>query len=150
MQHFPSVLTLDQTTDHVSRIKSHFDEFGFGLWSVQTKSSDEFIGFVGVQYISYDVPFEPTIEVGWRLAHAFWGNGYAPEAAAAAVADVFERIKVPQIVAMTATTNKNSMRVMEKIGMTRDPKDDFDHPKLTPDHPLCRHVLYRLNATLQC
>jgi RimJ/RimL family protein N-acetyltransferase len=86
------------------------------------------------------------VEIGWRLAKEYWGNGYASEAAAACLRFGFENLKLKQIVAFTAAANKRSMAVMERIGMTRNPDDDFDHPNLAPGHPLQRHVLYRTNV----
>ena len=46
---------------------------------------------------------------------------------------------------MTVPANARSRRVLERIGMTRDPADDFDHPRLAADDPLRRHLLYRLS-----
>jgi RimJ/RimL family protein N-acetyltransferase len=145
MEHFPSRLTLDETKLFVDRIVNQFAERNFGLWAVELKSSCEFIGFVGLLVPTFDAHFTPCVEVGWRIAKEHWGSGYAPEAALEAMRDGFERIELDEIVSMTATTNKKSIRVMEKIGMLRNPEDDFDHPRLPDDHLLRRHVLYRLS-----
>jgi len=103
-----------------------------------------FIGVVGLETVSYQAHFTPAVEVAWRLARAYWGKGYATEAAQAALDYGFEQLGLDEIVALTVPANWRSRRVMERLGMTRVPKDDFDHPKL-PDGPLKRHVLYRLH-----
>jgi RimJ/RimL family protein N-acetyltransferase len=146
MEHFPTTLTRDDTEKFVARIRAQFQQHNFGLWAVEFRETGEFIGFVGLHVIDFEASFTPCVEVGWRLARDYWGLGYAPEAAAESLRDGYERIGLLEIVSMTSTTNTKSMRVMEKLGMTHDPADDFDHPKLPRDHHLSRHVLYRLSA----
>lgn len=146
MEHFPTTLSREQTEQSVERIRGQFEQHSFGLWAVELRVTGEFVGFVGLHVPEFQAHFTPCVEVGWRLAREYWGHGYAPEAAAEAMRDGYERIGLPEIVSMTSTTNLKSMRVMEKLGMTRDPADDFDHPKLPHDHHLCRHVLYQLSA----
>ena len=102
--------------------------------------------FVGLWPTSFDAHFTPAVEVGWRLARSQWGRGYATEGARAALADGFARLAPAEIVSFTAVVNRRSQRVMARLGMTRDPADDFDHPRLPPGHRLRRHVLYRLAA----
>ncbi len=104
-----------------------------------------FIGFVGLAIPGFETSFTPCVEIGWRLAHAHWGRGYATEAAHAALAHGFGPLGLREIVSFTAQQNLRSRAVMERLGMRRDPADDFDHPKLSPGHPLRRHVLYRLS-----
>ena len=106
-----------------------------------------FIGFVGLSVPSFTSHFTPCVEIGWRLMKEHWGNGYASEAAAACLRFGFENLKLQEIVAFTVPLNKRSIGVMEKIGMSRAPADDFDHPKLSAGHPLQRHVLYRINRS---
>ena len=146
MEYFPSTLSRDDTEKSVARIRMQFEQHNFGLWAVQLRATGAFIGFVGLHVPDFGAPFTPCVEVGWRLARDYWGHGYAPEAAAESLRDGYERVGLSEIVSMTSTTNLKSMRVMEKLGMTHDPADDFDHPKLPRDHHLCRHVLYRLTA----
>ena len=105
-----------------------------------------FIGFIGLSVPSFDAPFTPCVELGYRLAFGHWGRGYATEGARAAIAFGFTRIGLDEIVAMTAVRNERSRRVMERLGMTRNAADDFDHPNIVAGHPLRRHVLYRLTA----
>jgi ribosomal-protein-alanine N-acetyltransferase len=146
MEHFPTTMSRVETEQSVERIRAQFLESGFGLWAVELRASGQFLGFVGLHVPVFDAHFTPCVEIGWRLDKPFWGKGYAPEAAAEAMRDGYQRLGLSEIVSMTSTTNLKSMRVMEKLGMTRDPADDFNHPKLPIDHHLCRHVLYRLSA----
>lgn len=144
MEHFPAMLTREQTTEFVTRIINDFTQNGLGLWATELKATGEFIGFVGLAKPTFEAHFTPCVEVGWRLAKEFWGNGYAPEAAREVLRDGFERIGLEEIVSMTATTNLKSMRVMEKIGMVTSMQDNFDHPRVAQGHILRPHVLYRL------
>jgi RimJ/RimL family protein N-acetyltransferase len=103
-----------------------------------------FAGFIGLSIPAFDAPFMPAVEVGWRLAFDCWGRGLATEGARAVVSYGFEELGLDSVVSFTVPENLRSRRVMEKIGMTHDPRDDFDHPRLQDGHPLRRHVLYRL------
>lgn len=122
------------------------EEQGWGLWAVSIPGVAEFIGFIGLAEPSFNAHFTPAIEVGWRLAYDFWGHGYATEGAIACLRYGFEKLSLNEIVSFTAIQNMRSRRIMEKIGLHHDPKDDFDHPKLSEDHWLKKHVLYRLKA----
>jgi RimJ/RimL family protein N-acetyltransferase len=126
------------------RIEAHFADHGFGLWAVEVRGIAPFIGFVGLSVPKFTAHFTPCVEVGWRLAFDHWGRGYASEAARAAVQDGFARLGLREIVSFTVPHNLRSRAVMERIGMRRDPADDFDHPNLGEDSSLRRHVLYRL------
>ena len=127
-------------------IRDHFDRHGFGLWAAEVIGGAPFIGFIGLAIPSFEAHFTPCVEVGYRLAFEHWGNGYATEGARAALAFGFESTGLQEIVAMTAVGNARSRRVMEKLGMRRNPADDFDHPNIAGGHPLRRHLLYRLRA----
>ncbi|HVS44993.1 MAG TPA: GNAT family N-acetyltransferase, partial [Candidatus Dormibacteraeota bacterium] len=105
-----------------------------------------FIGFVGLQRVPFEAHFTPAVEVGWRLDPAHWGHGYATEAALACLDLGFGPLGLEEIVSMTTPGNARSWRVMERIGMHRDPADDFDHPRIAEGHPIRRHVVYRLRA----
>jgi RimJ/RimL family protein N-acetyltransferase len=98
---------------------------------------------VGLTVPDFKAHFTPCVEIGWRLAHEHWGRGYATEAALAALDFGFQRLGLAEIVSFTVPANRRSRGVMERIGMTRTPADDFDHPYLPDGHPLRRHVLYR-------
>ena len=146
MKFFPSTLTFDETKSLVERIRLHFIKHGFGLFAVELKTTGEFIGFVGLMIPSFEADFMPCVEIGWRIAAPFWRQGYATEAAKRVLQLAFEQYALKEVVSFTAKVNLPSIGVMEKIGLTRHVEDDFDHPKLSQDHPLVQHVLYRLTA----
>jgi RimJ/RimL family protein N-acetyltransferase len=144
MEFFPATLSQTESDAFVDRIEDDFDQHQFGLWAVELTETCEFVGYVGLWSATFEAPFAPAIEVGWRLARQFWGYGLAPEAARAAVADGFERLALNEIVSFTSRINLKSRRVMEKLGMTYDPADDFEHPSVPLGNLLRPHVLYRL------
>lgn len=129
----------------VDRIEVHWAEHGWGLWAVEVAGGAPFIGYVGLWPADFLGP--GTVEVGWRLAREHWGFGYASEAAREALRVAFTELDLDEIVSMTVPQNRRSRAVMERIGLMRDPADDFDHPRVDPDlHPdRVRHVLYRLS-----
>ncbi len=143
MEFFPAALDAGQSAAMVEGVERGFRERGFGLWAAELKATSEFIGFIGLSVPGDPLPFAPCVEIGWRLAHAHWGRGYATEGARAALAYGFGPLGLDEIVSFTAQANARSRGVMTKIGMTRDPKDDFLHPRLPESHPLAPHVLYR-------
>ncbi len=146
MKYFPSALDRSESDAFVDRVEAHFDTVGFGLWAVEIVSTGAFAGFVGLWPASFDAHFTPAVEVGWRLRSDVWGRGYATEAAGLALDDGFSRLGIDEIVSFTAAVNQPSRRVMEKLGMRRDPADDFEHPSVAAGSPLRTHVLYRLSA----
>jgi len=131
--------------DWVARARRRWGEHGFGQFVVELPGEATFIGVVGLGDLHATAPAAPAIEAAWRLARPYWGMGYAVEAARAAIDDGFFRLGLDEIVAITVVANRRSRRVMERLGMTRDPAEDFDfaHPRLPKGHPLRRHVLYR-------
>ena len=144
MKHFPAPLGKAASDALAAHCQSLIDEFGWGFWAVEEKESNAFIGFVGLNRPSADLPFAPCVEIAWRLARNFWGKGYATEAANAALSFGFGRLSLEEIVAFTTLSNWRSQKVMERLFMQRDP-DDFDHPALPFGHSLRRHCLYRLS-----
>lgn len=140
-EHFPTVETREQSAESMALIAAALTERGWGLWALEVLDTGEFIGFTGLNPVR-GLPFE-GVEVGWRLARAAWGHGYAAEAARAALTYAFGVLELPEVVSFTSTTNVRSQAVMRRIGMTHDPADDFDHPRVPPG-PLRRHVLYRI------
>jgi len=144
MEHFLAPLSRAESDTLAERIRAGFDERGMGLWAVEVPGVAPFIGFTGLCRPGFEAPFGPSVEVGWRLAAAHWGKGYATEAAEAAVGAGFGPFGLGEIVSFTVLANRRSWRVMEKLGMRRDPADDFDHPRVPEGHALRRHVLYRL------
>jgi RimJ/RimL family protein N-acetyltransferase len=143
MEFFPKPLDRAESDAAVARIRDHFARHDFGLWAVEVPGVAEFIGFVGLCVPRFEAHFTPCVEIGWRLARDHWGYGYASEAARAALNFGFRDRSLEEIVSFTVPANQRSRAVMERIGMTRSPDDDFDHPALPEGHPLRRHVLYR-------
>lgn len=144
MEHFPAPLSRAESDALAEHIDRHFDEHGFGLWAIEAPGVRPFAGFVGLSVPQFQARFMPCVEVGWRLAADCWGRGYATEGARAALTFGFDTLGLDEIVSFTTWTNTRSMRVMERLGMTHDPADDFDHPHLPQGHVLRRHVLYRV------
>jgi len=146
MRHFPGMLTREQSDAFVELQRNLLAERGWGLWAVEADSGVGFIGFVGLAVPRFEAHFMPAVEIGWRLRRGAWGHGYATEAAGGAADYAFDEIGLDEIVSFTTTANERSRRVMQRIGMSWDPTEDFDHPLLPPGHPLRRHVLYRLRS----
>lgn len=144
MQHFESTLTREQSNLMTARIRERMSERDFGLWAVEVPGIADFVGFTGLSVPGFDAHFTPCVEVGWRLAFDHWHKGYATEAAALALSYAFDRLALEEVVSFTVPANTRSIAVMERLGMTRSPDDDFLHPALPDGHQLRQHVLYRL------
>ena len=144
MEHFPLTLTRQQSDALANHIEAHFMHHGFGLWAVEIPAVTPFAGYVGLSVPAFQAHFTPCVEIGWRLAKLYWGMGYATEGARAVLNIGFDQLGLNEIVSFTVPANVRSRRVMEKIGMTYSPVDDFDHPALVEEHPRRRHVLYRI------
>lgn len=145
-EYFPGLLNRQESNASVKLMSGHIQKYGWGFWATSLIQTSEFIGFIGLEDIHFAAPFNklsPAVEIGWRLAFSHWGKGYATEGAKAALRYGFKKLNLVEIVSFTAVQNTRSRKVMEKINMYHDPKDDFDHPKLLEGHPLRRHVLYR-------
>ncbi len=148
MEFFPALLSPAESDALVDRAQAHFDRHGFGPFAVELLENQFFIGFIGLSIPNFDAPFMPAVEIGWRLAFDCWGRGLATEGARAVIRYAFEDLGLGSLVSFTVPENLRSRRVMEKLGMTHDPADDFDHPRLPEGHPMRRHVLYRLDHCL--
>jgi RimJ/RimL family protein N-acetyltransferase len=146
MRHFRAPLSREESDAFADRIRERIASDGWGLWAVEVIGGAPFIGFIGLARPQFDAHFTPAVEVGWRLAHEHWGNGYAPEGARAALDFAFQRIGLAEVVSMTVPGNVKSRRVMEKLGMSYDPADDFDNPTVPIGHALRRNVLYRTKS----
>ena len=149
MEFFPKRLTREESDAMVGRIESHFRAKGFGLYAAELRDKAGFVGYVGLHTPTFEAHFTPCVEIGWRLASDVWGQGLATEGAMAVVRHAFEDLGLDEIVSFTVPANQRSIRVMEKIGMTRDPADDFEHPNLPEGHPLRHHVLFRLRKPMK-
>ncbi len=143
-EHFPDLLTAEQSDASIDQFEAQWDERGYGLFALERRDTGEFIGHTGLHYADFEVSFLPGVEIGWRLARSAWGHGFATEAALAALWFGFEQRKLDEILSFTSVTNRPSQRVMQRIGMTRDRSNDFDHPRVAEDSPLRAHVLFRL------
>ncbi len=142
MQSLGGVLTREESEAYVERAQRHLSEAGFCPWAVEAPGVSPLIGAVGLMRVVFEASFTPAVEVMWRLHRPYWGQGYATEAARAAIVDGFRRVGLQEIVAMTSLLNTASMRVMERLGMVRS--FEFDYPNRLQGSPLSRHVLYRL------
>jgi RimJ/RimL family protein N-acetyltransferase len=141
-EYLGDLLTREESAASAAHFQAQLDERGFGFWAVEVRSTGEFIGFTGLDQVDEGMPFT-GVEIGWRLARSAWGRGYATEAALASLAFGFEALALPEILAVTTVTNHRSQAVMRRIGMTRDPAEDFNDPT-EPEGPLRRNVLYRI------
>ena len=144
MEYLIGPLSQQESNELAARIQNNIKEQEWGFWAVEAPGIADFIGFIGLAHVLYSTPFTPAVEIGWRLAYDYWGKGYATESAKAALDFGFQSLKLNEIVSFTVVNNLSSQHVMEKLGMHRDPKDDFDHPKVPEGHRLKRHILYRL------
>jgi RimJ/RimL family protein N-acetyltransferase len=147
MEHFPAPLSREESDDFVERIEAGFRERGYGLWAAEVPGVAPFIGFVGLNWATFDAPFTPALEVGWRLDRPYWGQGYATEGARAALTFAFDELAVEEVVSFTTVRNDRSRRVMERLGLRHDPQDDFEHPNMPERDPIRPHVLYRIDRS---
>ena len=153
MENFPSILNQAESDLLAARFQEKIDEYGYGFSAVERIDTGEFIGFIGLNYLtqeSFPAPFTPTTEIGWRLSRNLWGNGYATEGAKEVLRYAFEDLKLDEVLAMATAKNTKSHAVMKRLGMTSTSADDFTNPKLPESHPLSRCVLYRIKKGTIC
>ena len=143
MEFFPSTLSRDASDSAVARWQLHIAEHGWGMWAAELLSTGQFIGFVGLQMTSERMPFDPCVEVGWRLARRYWGQGFASEAALAALRVGFEQLNLQEIVSAAPSINHRSRTVMERLGMQQT-EATFQHPSIPEGSQLRECCLYRL------
>ena len=146
MEHFRAPLSAAESEAFADAIEQKWADQGFGLFAVEIRGGAPFVGYVGLDRPSFEASFMPAVEIGWRLAAEHWGHGYATEAAMETARFAFDDLGLDRLVSFTVPENVRSRRVMERIGMTHDPADDFDHPRFPDDERMRRHVLYRLSA----
>jgi RimJ/RimL family protein N-acetyltransferase len=141
-------LTIEQVNDFIPAVNKHQDSLGYTLWATELKKNGALIGFIGFNNPDFfspsNLPFSPCVEIGWRLGSQYWGQGYATEGAKACLAYGFNTLDLAEVVSFTVPQNTRSIHVMEKIGLSRDISGDFFHPMLSREHPLSKHILYRL------
>jgi RimJ/RimL family protein N-acetyltransferase len=145
MEFYPSTLTPHESDALIARISLHFEQHGHGPYATELTETGAFIGYIDLYTPTFQAHFTPAIEIAWRLSADHWGKGLATEGARAVLHHAFHTLELPSLVSFTVPQNQRSRRVMEKLGMTHDPSEDFDHPNLPEDHPLRRHVLYRVS-----
>lgn len=143
MEYFPAPLTREESDAMADRCQLLIEQQGWGFWAVELKTTEQFVGALGLHIPADKLPFSPCVEIGWRFAYPFWGQGLATEAALAALQVGFERLKLAKIVSFTALINLRSQAVMERIGMVRAP-ESFPHPNVNRDTPLSQHCWYYL------
>ncbi|HVU23908.1 MAG TPA: GNAT family N-acetyltransferase [Opitutus sp.] len=141
MRHFPAALSFERSRESFERLRAGIAQRGWGLWAVEIGGA--FAGFTGIAEPRFTAPFTPCVEIGWRFRREYWGRGLAFVAARLAERYAFETLRLRELVSFTAAGNDRSRRLMERLGFTRDPREDFLHPQLPADSPLRLHVLYR-------
>lgn len=145
MRYFPAIMTREASDGFLKRAIENWETVGFSWFALEMRDSGKLIGFTGLSRPPYETPFTPCVEIGWRLVPSAWGKGLACEAAHASLTFGFSDLAMDEIVSFTTVTNQPSQNLMKRIGMHRNPMDNFDHPMLANDHPLRAHVLYRLS-----
>lgn len=140
----PTTASRDESAAAFARIRKHIETHSYGIWVLEERAGRKHIGSLGLMVPRFEAHFTPCVEIGWRLAKSHWNKGFATEAAKAVVQHAFDVLQLKEIVSFTVPDNVPSRRVMEKVGFRFD--TEFDHPNFADDHPLRRHVLYRLGA----
>ncbi len=144
MEYFPHTLSHAETDLLYKKIRQEFEEYDYGLYAVEVKDANEFIGFIGFHWATIQLGFGPFIEIGWRLKKEAWGKGYATEGAKKCLSHGFNCLGFNEIYSFTAKVNTRSENVMKKIGMAK--KLEFNHPQVDLNSSLCKHVLYQITA----
>jgi len=144
MRYFPRPLTAEESRAMVQKIRAGMAERGYGFWAAERKADGSFLGLIGLSLADFQSDFTPCCEIGWRLARAYWGYGYATEGARGCLGHAFDALGLESVCSFTSVHNGRSERVMRRLGMRR--VGEFDHPRLEPGHLLRRHVLYRITA----
>lgn len=139
-------LSVEQINKFMDDQNVQQEKRNFAIWAAELKETGELLGFIGLNHVPWQAHFTPAVEVGWRLGSQYWGNGYAPEGAKAALEYGFRQCGLQEIIAFTVPANQRSIRVMEKIGLKRDMSGDFLHPELEPGHRLSQHILFKIGC----
>lgn len=143
MRYNPSLLSRDESAALLVRSRLHIVRHGFGLWALERKDSEAFIGYCGLAWCALPLP-TPAVELLWAVACDQWGQGLVHEAAHAVLQYAFGELELPEVVACAAQINEPARQLMEGLGMCAEPATSFGHPELTPEHPLHPQVLCRL------
>ena len=145
MTYLGKPLTREQSDAAVERQIALMEKGEPAFWAVERKDTHAFIGCIGVKAVTFEAPFTPCHEIGWRLSSSNWGKGFATEGARAALQAGFNQWDMDEIYSFTVPENLKSQSVMKRIGMMRLMSGDFEHPNLAKDDPLSKHVLYHIN-----
>ncbi len=114
---------VEESRRRLERLMEHQERHGFSLWAVTDREAGAVMGDCGLILYAHE---GLEIELGFRLAKAYWGRGYATEAARAWVAHGFDVLGLDRIVAATHPENAASQRVLEKVGMRFEAMADYD------------------------
>lgn len=145
MRYFPKTQSLEETQQFILRMQAHFSKAGYCYFAVERLEDNAFLGFIGIMYQDYEADFTPCVDIGWRLARPFWGNGYATEGAKACLKFAFEILRLEKVYSLASQSNVPSINVMKKLGMVH--QYDFDHSKLL-DYPSIKScALYLKNRS---
>ena len=144
MEYLPSILSEEESNDLAEKIISRMSDNGWGFWAVETIREHSFIGFVGLNEPKYELPVKPCVEIGWRLARKYWGNGYATEAGEASLKFAFDSLPVNEIYSFTSVANKKSQAVMERLQLV-NLHSNFDHPSISLTSTYREHLLYKID-----
>ena len=144
MEHFPALKTYEQTKNFVHANMKLYNNSEYCLYAVELKGSGDFIGFVGLLQVDFNLPFVPSVEILWRIGRKYWGKGYAFEAASAVCDYAFNNKQLKELVSFTVPANVRSIKLMERLGFVHDQVHDFDHPNISLGNKLSRHVFHRL------
>ncbi len=144
MEFFPGIYDRARGEASAVALRERMARDGYGWWALEVKGGASFAGVIALQEVPFDAHFTPALEIGWRLPYEHWGHGYATEGTRAALEYAFGPLGRDELIAMTALSNVRSQRVMQRLGMQRDSRDDFNHPNIGAGHALERHALYRL------
>lgn len=107
-----SPLSRDDAWRSLGYVLGHWKIRGYGLWAVDEKATGQLVGRIGL----YRPEGWPGLEVGWLVAKPRWGEGFATEGGAAAMAQAFERLAAPRLISVIEPPNAASIRVAEKLG----------------------------------
>ena len=144
MEYFPNTLSHGETDSFYQKIQEEFRQYGYGLFAVEIKNANEFIGFIGFHWSRIHLGSGSFLEIGWRLKKEAWGKGFATEGAKECLAYGFNHLGFNELYSFTSELNTRSENVMKKIGMTQ--KMEFNHPQRDLSSSLCKHVLYHITS----
>jgi len=144
MEFYPELLSPQASNAGAEKFKLLISKNGWGFWAVESIPERSFIGLVGLHRPTYDLPFGPCVEIGWRLARVYWGKGYATEAARVCLEFAFNQLNLFEVYAFTSVPNMKSRAVMERLDMV-NMQANFDHPMMPHDSPLREHVVYKID-----